>query len=387
MATASSSNNNNTTTSSSPSFSHDKSKRPSQSPPTFLTLPPEIRTNIYTRLFSATTAIKIEHEYPDRQADYDQEDIDNTRSWQLRRPSVTNTITTTTTTSPTPTTSTTNNPNKPSSPSQSSPSSPGQGLSSQLLRTNHQIHAEALPLLYQLNTFDCSSREAIPLFLRTIGSHHFTFIRHLILDWDQLEDFAWMLAKPLHQTLTLAGLETLETATWHMRIPGYPSAPKNPILLATKAYERQLCQAALDICSKHPRLNCLLQRTRRKQTVPSSDHLGRVLYRVEFTDPPSWSSSQGAIILSNEPLPGAGTAAATGGVTTTNNTSAYRIKWRFIANTSTAAAAAAAAATTTTTGSPPAISHEAETIVDLPAELAALKAWPASGMIASAIAS
>ncbi|EHY58549.1 hypothetical protein HRR83_006272 [Exophiala dermatitidis] len=385
MATASSSNDKATTNTT--SFSHDKSRRQSQSPPTFLTLPPEIRTNVYARLFSATTAIKIEHEHPNRQADYDQEDTDNTQSWQLHRPSVTNTNTitptTTTTTSPTSTTTPTftTNPNHPSSQS-------SQGLSSQLLLTNHQIHAEALPLLYQLNTFDCSSREAIPLLLGTIGSHHFTFIRHLILDWDQLEDFAWMLAKPLHQTLTLAGLEILETATWHMRIPGYPSAPKNPILLATKAYERQLCQAALDICSKHPRLNCLLQRTRRKQTVPSSDHLGRVLYRVEFTDPPSWSSSQGAIILSNEPLPGAGTPAATGGVTTTNNTSAYRIKWRFVANTSTAAAAAAAAAaTTTTTGSPPAISHEAETIVDLPAELAALKAWPASGMIASAIAS
>ncbi|KAL2431204.1 hypothetical protein ABEF95_004095 [Exophiala dermatitidis] len=386
MATASSSNDKAPTNTT--SFSHDKSRRQSQSPPTFLTLPPEIRTNIYARLFSATTAIKIEHEHPNRPADYDQEDTDNTQSWQLRRPSVTNTITTTTTASPIPTpTSTTTptftaNPNHPSSLS-------SQGLSSQLLFTNHQIHAEALPLLYQLNTFDCSSREAIPLLLRTIGSHHFTFIRHLILDWDQLEDFAWMLAKPQHLPQTLAGLETLETATWHMRIPGYPSAPKNPILLATKAYERQLCQAALDICQKHPRLNVLLQRKRRKQTVPSSDHLGRVLYRVEFTDPPSWTSSQGAIILSNEPLPGAATAAnngpngTTAGALTTNNTSAYRIKWRFVANTSTAAAAAAAA----TTGSPPATSYEAETIVDLSAELAALKAWPASGMIACAIAS
>lgn len=129
------------------------------------------------------------------------------------------------------------------------------GLSGQLLSVCRQIHLEASPVLYSQTSFNCSAREGVMLLMHTVGRANFSAIRHLILGWEQLQDFAWSLAKPDLVSATHS-LETLELAAWRTRVRGGASF----LWRDTRSYERQVCQAALDICVKHPRLRVVLER-------------------------------------------------------------------------------------------------------------------------------
>ena len=169
-------------------------------------------------------------------------------------------------------------------------------VSAQLLRTSRLIHAEATSILYTANTFNCSSHSALPILLQTLTPATSALIVHLILDWDQLQDFSWSLSKPatVHAT---SGLQTLDLATWRMRVLGGLSSLWRDV----KSYERQICQAALDITRKHPRLKVVLARTFYKRPKASVGVYTSVV-------PNTWG----------------------------------RIKWRFVTEAAAAAAAAAA---------------------------------------------
>lgn len=162
----------------------------------------------------------------------------------------------------------------------------GVGMSSQLLLTCRQIHHEAIPILYGTNRFDCSMRSAPTILAQIISVQNFALIRHLILDWDQLQDFAWSLAKD-EQVHATRGLEILELNRFRTRIfPRTRSAsaaesettlgiapdPSATLYSATGSWsrwhhadvvnhERQLFASALAIVEKHAQLRHVLQTT------------------------------------------------------------------------------------------------------------------------------
>lgn len=127
-------------------------------------------------------------------------------------------------------------------------------LSSQLFRTCRQVRDEAVPHMYGQNVFDCSQREAMKLLLHNIGIDNFTLIKTVALDWEQLQEFAWSLAKDEYQVAT-RGLECVQLAHWRNRVVGGSSN----LWRNMKNYERQLCEAALDICEKHRKLKVVAQ--------------------------------------------------------------------------------------------------------------------------------
>lgn len=141
-------------------------------------------------------------------------------------------------------------------------------LSSQLLRTCHQIRKEALPHLYSLRTFDLSAREALKLFLHNIGPQNFALIRHIVIDWDFLQDFGWALSKDEYKLAT-SGLELVEIKSLRQRhLWGTSIQWRN-----VKNNERWLCQAALDICQKHYRLKILAESYFRRVSVSAGMNL------------------------------------------------------------------------------------------------------------------
>lgn len=193
-----------------------------------LTLPVEIRLTLYHRLFQCPHPIKIESAHEEHHG-FDDHESDNSTIdslWALRRPTT-----------------------------------PREGLSAQFLAVCRDLHAEGLPYLYGVNTFDCSSRSALPLLLRQLLPTTSALIRHVVLDWEQLQDFAGSLAKP-EQVAATHGLQVLDLATWRMRVLGGSSSRWRDV----KDYERQLCEAALDICEKHPLLCRVLQRPFHRST-------------------------------------------------------------------------------------------------------------------------
>lgn len=129
-------------------------------------------------------------------------------------------------------------------------------LSSQLLRTCRDIYTETLPILYCHNSFDLTSRESLKLLLRNIGVANCSLIKHIVLDWDPLQDFAWCLAKDEYCE-ALRGLTCIQLAYWRVRNIRGTSIQWRSV----KSYERQLCQAAKDILVKHPSLNILAEET------------------------------------------------------------------------------------------------------------------------------
>ncbi|KAK7899951.1 hypothetical protein LTR67_003697 [Exophiala xenobiotica] len=209
----------------------------------FLSLPSELRLKIYTYVLTSSEPITITPSSPTSHQffqflSFDIElDFSSLSSSSPRTPSSSRT-----TTSP-----------------KLLPPSPS--VSAQFLRTSRLIHTEATPILYTSNTFNCSSRSALPILLQTLTPTTSPLLTHLILDWDQLQDFSWSLSKPatVHAT---SGLRTLDLATWRMRVVGGSSSLWRDV----KSYERQICQAALDITRKHPRLKVVLQRTFHKRS-------------------------------------------------------------------------------------------------------------------------
>lgn len=127
-------------------------------------------------------------------------------------------------------------------------------LDAQLLATCKQIHTEGLPLLYSQRTFDLTARESMKLLLHNIGPTNFSKIRHVVLEWDALQDFAWSLSKPDYAT-ALSGLHMVETATWRNRHLDTTGTRWRNV----KGYERMMCQAAADILHKHDILKILAE--------------------------------------------------------------------------------------------------------------------------------
>ena len=221
-----------------------------------LSLPTEIRVQLYIYLFQSVTPIKIESQHSSQQSSEHSEPEGNNadsysdQTWTIRRPST-----------------------------------PTNGLSSQVLLVCREIYTEAHPYLYRLNMFDCSSRSSLPLLQSCLSPITFPHIRHLILDWEHLQDFAWSLAKP-GQVEATRGLQVVELGTWRMRVR---YAGGTFLWRDVKSYERQLCQAALDICRKHAHLRLVLEREfpyRRKKlvdntTLGKSIH-GRTTQRVKW---------------------------------------------------------------------------------------------------------
>lgn len=163
-------------------------------------------------------------------------------------------------------------------------------MGAQLIRTCRQMHRETHTLLYGQNTFNCSQREGLKLLLQSIGFKNFSAIKHIIIDWEQIQDFAWSLAKEDYNS-AMAGLEIVELATWRTRMLGGTSF----ILREAKSYERQLCQAAFDICEKHPRLKVVAQRPfHRSVRVGTSSH--RVKWRFVMSAKDMWSNEVAAPI-------------------------------------------------------------------------------------------
>jgi hypothetical protein len=244
---------------------------------TFLTIPVEIRLRLYTLLFHCSEPLLIEPAPPfeqDANTPTTQQDasaiLDDTIHMRLQplryiRPSYLGIS---------PHTST----------------SPGLGLSSHILRLSHQIHDEAIPILYGINSFDCSLRSATYLLSNAISTTNFRLIKHLILDWDQLQDFAFSLAKD-SQVLITSGLETLSLNTFRTRMLRSHSSPSSsgaimsrqlgitteppcpPTTTTTwihedqKSYERQLHFSALAITTKHAQLRHVIQETQVRSQV------------------------------------------------------------------------------------------------------------------------
>jgi hypothetical protein len=154
----------------------------------------------------------------------------------------------------------------------------GLGLSGQLLCVKRQIYAEAAPVLYGINRFEC----AIPHFdprvpSLTLPPGFALYLRHLILDWRHLDH----LAKLLHGNATVQltrNLLVLETNRFRsvmrqnteaarMGITTSPRAARHEGSLndyyenEERAYERLLLHAACDICQRHAQLRHVLQTT------------------------------------------------------------------------------------------------------------------------------
>lgn len=127
-------------------------------------------------------------------------------------------------------------------------------LDSQLLATSKQIYAEGLPFLYSHPTFDLTARESLKLLLHNIGATNFSKIRHIVLDWDALQDFAWSISKPDYAT-ALSGLHIVEMATWRNRHLDTTGTRWRNV----RGYERTMCQAAADILLKHDNLKILVE--------------------------------------------------------------------------------------------------------------------------------
>lgn len=127
-------------------------------------------------------------------------------------------------------------------------------LSSQVLRVNKQFYAESLPFLYSLRIFDLTARESSKLLLHNIGTRSFSHIKHVVIDWDALQNFAWDLGKDDYRD-GLAGLRCIELATWRIRhMHGTSVRWRN-----VKSYERMSVQAACDIISKHGQIKILAE--------------------------------------------------------------------------------------------------------------------------------
>jgi hypothetical protein len=124
-------------------------------------------------------------------------------------------------------------------------------------------------------------RSAPTILHRIISTANFARIRHLVLDWDQLQDFAWSLAKE-DQVAATSGLEILELNHFRTRMlqplratdllmniipdPHRARTLLNPISSNrlwenTRDHERQVHQAALEITEKHAQLRFVLQET------------------------------------------------------------------------------------------------------------------------------
>lgn len=196
-------------------------------PLTLLTIPLEIRVLIYGILFSPSEhiAVTAAPQYEDEEARFR---LTNSTTWSTESGSWAMT--------PRP-------------------------LSSQLLRVSQQLYAEALPFLYSRRIFDLTARDTLKILLHNIGPRSFASIKRIVIEWDELEQFAWDLKKPEYIE-ALSGLSCIQIATWrHRHMYGTSTQWRS-----VKGRERTLLQAALEVTDKHARLKILAEEPFRRKS-------------------------------------------------------------------------------------------------------------------------
>lgn len=151
-------------------------------------------------------------------------------------------------------------------------------LNSQVLRVSRQVHAEALPFLYSRRIFDVTARDTLKILMHNTGPKNFSYIKQIIIDWDELEQFAWNLKKPEYRA-GLSGLSCVQIATWRHRHMHGTSVQWRSV----KGRERSLLQAALEIVEQHEQLNVLAEEPfRRKSSIISTQSENATSHRVKW---------------------------------------------------------------------------------------------------------
>lgn len=151
-------------------------------------------------------------------------------------------------------------------------------LSSQLLRVNRQLHAEALPFLYSRRMFDVTARDTLKILMHNTGPKNFSYIKNILIDWEELEQFAWNLKKPEYRT-SLSGLNCVQIATWRHRHMFGTSVQWRSV----KGRERSLLQAASEIVDQHQHLSILAEEPfRRKPSLISVPIENATSHRVKW---------------------------------------------------------------------------------------------------------
>jgi hypothetical protein len=184
---------------------------------------------------------------------------------------------------------------------------------------NRQIRAEAQHILYECNTFDLTPRGSLVLLQQFALEDTFHHVTSLILDWDQLQDFAFALARPAFVDLT-ANLKVLSLKHWRTRVLGGSSSLWRDV----KAYERVLCGAALAITRKSRSLRLVAQHHWQRRAGSASAmlmqrNLEAAAGRGEGSLPDQHARVQGTLEGERRPARASMTA---------------RIKWRFLADES-----------------------------------------------------
>lgn len=211
---------------------------------TFLTLPLEIRELVYDILFSPRKQIFVTAA-PQHENEDELQRLNNSTTWSVESG----------TWAMTP-----------------------QLMSSQLLRVNRQLHSEALPFLYSQRIFDLTARDTLKILMHNVGPKNFGNIKHIIIDWDELEKFAWELKKPEY-ILGLSGLNCVQIATWRHRHMYGTSVQWRSV----KGRERTLLQAALEITEKHENLNILAEEPFRRKSSAVQMHTENVAsHRIKW---------------------------------------------------------------------------------------------------------
>ena len=211
---------------------------------TFLTVPLEIRELVYDMLFSSRKQVFVTAA-PQHENEDELQRLNNSTTWSVESG----------TWAMTP-----------------------QSMSSQLLRVNRQIHSEALPFLYSQRIFDLTARDTLKILMRNVGPTNFSNIKHVTIEWDELQQFAWELKKPEY-ILGLSGLNCVQLATWRHRHMYGTSVQWRSV----KDGERTLLQAALEITEKHENLNILAEEPFRRKSSAVQMHTENVAsHRVRW---------------------------------------------------------------------------------------------------------
>lgn len=219
----------------------------SRKPSNFLTIPVELRELVYDVVFQPATLIRIAAA-PQRQYEYNPSTESDSTTWPADFESW----------------AITHHPR-----------------SSQLLCVCSQVYAEALPFLYSFRSFDLTARESPKLLLHNITSHCFSHIRHITIEWEALQSFAWDLSKDDYR-LGMAGLRCIQLANYRIRHLHGPGVRWRNV----RSLERTMLQAAFDITEKHELLKVVAEEQYRRRAsssvgIPSSktSSLSKVRWR------------------------------------------------------------------------------------------------------------
>lgn len=196
----------------------------------FLTIPVELRELIYDIVFQPTASVRIAAA-PQRQYEYNPSTESDSTTWPADFESW----------------AITHHPR-----------------SSQLLRVCSQLYAEGLSFLYSFRSFDLTARESPKLLLHNITPRCFSHIRHVAIEWEALQSFAWDLSKDDYR-LGMAGLRCIQLANYRIRHLHGPGVKWRNV----RSLERSMLQAAIDITEKHERLKVVAEEQYRRRASSS----------------------------------------------------------------------------------------------------------------------